>query len=142
MIEVKKFEPSDLDGFDPVHVDFPFTEQNWEKCKDSLAKVKDVYSIRRNGKTLMIVGAYPIAFAVREVFCLFAKGPKGQAMLAMMQAKKMLNRLQGRLQMVTPKQSNWGKKWATYLGFRLEAETLKAYGWDGSDYSLYARINS
>jgi hypothetical protein len=33
-----------------------------------------------------------------------------------------------------------GHRWATMLGFKMEAECMRAYGADGSDAALYARV--
>lgn len=52
-----------------------------------------------------------------------------------------IEKIKGRVEMTVLVGFEAGQRWARMLGFTLEAPVMKAYAPDGTDQSLWARIN-
>ena len=57
------------------------------------------------------------------------------------ETQKVLQKVEGRLEMAVLQGFKAGHKWARVLGFSVEAPLMKRYGPDGADYVGYVRFN-
>lgn len=139
MIDVKPFEESDLKDFSPRGIYSNEVGQIILNNKDPKM------TITANGKVLSIVGATHIFDAVAEIWTVTVSEEELRPhikeyvrMLRIAIDSYMERSRLRRLQIVVPSTFPTAKKWGKILGFELEG-TLKNFGWDCTDYYMFAR---
>lgn len=92
--------------------------------------------------TVLGIGGVVRPWAGRAVAWSVLSAEAGPHMLAITRAVKRFFALlpDRRIEISVRRDHNAAHRWARQLGFSLEANRMAAYGMDGRDYSLYARV--
>lgn len=141
MIEVKKFKASDV-------LRLKMQEEQHFELKDlpyeyytSAQNLKHSYTIFVDDQPMACVGVSPYWKNRGEVWAIIDKEVGGLFFGIIRKMKELLSNVDmDRIEATIQKDFKQGHRLAKLMGFQLEAETMKKYGENGLDYSLYARV--
>ena len=100
---------------------------------------RDSWTAVHNGEPVAC-GGYVTQWPGRHVCWMFMNYVAGPHMLSITRAViKKLDAISGRLELTVRCDFRAGHRWAKMLGFLVETQTMKAYGPEGEDHTLYVR---
>ncbi len=116
---------------------------DWHKNEPCLPPSGRAVTFLVNDKPMAIVGAYQVLPGVAQLWAYVSKQvDKRFARIAKLALEYfMLNESLRRVQMTVRADYAKGKRFARFLGFEPEA-IMQKYGTDGSNYWLYAKVQS
>lgn len=112
-----------------------------ENLKSLESAPGDAYSVMDGDEVIAVAGVMSYGDG-RGLAWSYISDVIGSRMLAMTKAVKRFLSLADyrRIEMIVDCDFEQAHRWARVLGFRMEAERMKAYGMDGRDCSLYAMV--
>lgn len=142
-LEIRKFKAEDLieiekSGNDESGIGLKFTDYRRAETD------KVSYTLRVNGRVVASGGIVDYWEGRGEAWVIPQKKLTCGEALALQRVIKRFLKVAPyrRIEAVVYKPFRMGHRWVKSFGFKLEAETLKAYSVSGGDYSLYARVNN
>lgn len=137
-MRLRPFQPSDLDNIDTQE------EQAFEGqyfAPDMVAAACAYgFTLEHEGIIIGCGGIVPLWQGRSVAWTLLSVHVKRHMVVATKYARAALESCGvARVEMYVKKDFPQGHRWARMLGFDLEAETMRAFYPDGSDFSLYAR---
>lgn len=137
-VEIAKFKAIDLDNMRRHTGRIDVAKKHWEEIERTQ---KHSFTVRIENRILAcggIVEYWPgrgEAWAVVDKFC-------GNDFLIFDRIVRRFLKMAPyrRIEATVPKDFEQGHRWAKMLGFKVEAPTLEGYGFNGEDFSLYAKV--
>lgn len=141
MIEIVKFEPGHYHRIQEQGATDHLRPHVTEQHLAALAALPHSYTALVDGQPIACGGLIPMwpgraeAWAVLDATC-------GRQFLAVHNAARRfldmvdIHRIEASVEVGFVA----GHRWLRALGFHMEAPRMLRYGWDGRDYSLYARV--
>ena len=137
MIEVIKFHPS--------HLSMIELKENYVQGECPLTVMTTAFTLIKDGTILAILGGFPFVPGVVHFWAFISKHVRQCPLAFHKECLKILdwyevNEKPRRMQWEVKASYDMGCRWAESLGLHREG-LMKAWGPDGSDHYLYARVN-
>lgn len=125
--------------YEPWHVD-EMDVQNAQESAPEVIVDGHTFTIV-DGTILACFGACEVWQGRYVAWAVLSKGAAKKMLTVTRTINSYLKKATGRIEITVDCNFSEGHRWAKMLGFNCEAERMINFGKDGTDYSLYARIN-